>query len=151
MSLKSKIFTGILGVAIIIQFFRIDKTNPPVKEQSDIIGYESVSRDVADILKTSCYDCHSNETNYPWYTNVAPVSWWIKGHINHAREELNFSEWASYTEKRKNHKFEEIVEKVEEGEMPFPNYLILHSEARLSNLQSELLISWAKEHLKVNL
>jgi Haem-binding domain len=150
MSLKSKILTGILGLAIFIQFFRIDKTNPPVQAQSDIIRTESVPGDVADILKTSCYDCHSNETNYPWYSNVAPVSWWIKGHIDHAREELNFSEWASFTEKRKNHKFEEIVEKIEEGEMPFPKYLILHPEARLSNLESELLISWAKEHLKVN-
>ncbi len=101
MSLKSKILTGILGVAIIIQFFRIDKTNPPIEEHNDILSFESVTGDVADILKNSCYDCHSNESVYPWYTNVAPVSWWIKKHINEARDELNFSDGEPILKKEK--------------------------------------------------
>ncbi len=143
MKLKSKIFFALLGIIVVIQFFRIDKTNPTVDIQNDIIAYEQVPGDIADILKASCYDCHSNVSVYPWYTNVAPVSWWIKKHINEARDELNFSTWGTFTEKRKDHKLEEIGEMIEEGEMPLGSYLLMHGEAKLDEEQAEKLINWA--------
>lgn len=140
-----KIFIGLLAIIIIIQFFRIDKTNPVSDPAIDMFAVEAVPSDVQSLLKTACFDCHSNTAKYPWYTNVAPVSWWIKHHINEGRDELNFNEWGSYSVKRKNHKLEEIEEMVEEQEMPLPSYLWVHTEAELTKQEQKNLIIWAKE------
>ncbi len=142
--MKRKIFLGLLAALVIIQLFRIDKTNPESDPNHSIFVVESVPTDVETIIKTSCFDCHSNQVAYPWYSNIAPVSWVVKNHINEAREELNFSEWGSFTTKRKLHKLEEIEEEVGEGEMPLPGYLIIHGEARLSEQQQQRLVNWAK-------
>lgn len=144
MSIIKKILFGLLAVVVIIQFFRIDKTNPPVNRALDIMNVVPVPTEIKSILKTSCYDCHTNETVYPWYTNVAPVSWWIKKHIDDGRDELNFSEWGNYSLRRKDHKLDEIVEMVDEDEMPLPSYLIAHGDARLSAEQKAQLVDWAK-------
>lgn len=144
MSIIKKILFGLLAVVVIIQFFRIDKTNPPVNRTLDIMNVVPVSTEIKSILKTSCYDCHTNETVYPWYTNIAPVSWWIKKHIDDGRDELNFSEWGNYSLRRKDHKLDEIVEMVDEDEMPLPSYLIAHGDARLSTEQKAQLVDWAK-------
>ena len=144
MSIVKKILLGLAAIFVIIQFFRIDKTNPPVDPVLDMINVVQVPAEIQGILKTSCYDCHSNESVYPWYTNVAPLSWWIKDHINEGRGELNFSEWADYSLRRKDHKLDEIVEMIEEEEMPLPSYLIAHGDARLSAEQKALLVVWAK-------
>ena len=106
MTIRKKILLGLGVVLIGIQFIRIDKSNPPADPANDISQSLEITEEVSSILKTSCYDCHSNETVYPWYSNVAPVSWWIKRHINKARDELNFSVWNGYSTKRKNHKFD---------------------------------------------
>ncbi len=143
--MKKKILYGLLVILIIIQFFRIDKTNPAIKIENDFIEINNPPEEIASILKTSCYDCHSNESTYPWYSNIAPVSWWVKDHINEAREELNFSEWGTFTAKRKDHKLEEMVEEVEEGEMPLNEYTWTHSEAKLTAEQKTLLMDWVKE------
>jgi heme-binding protein len=143
---KLKIILYSLGaILIVMQFFRIDKTNPPVDPTLDMMNAVQAPNEIKQIIKTSCYDCHSNESTYPWYTNVAPVSWWVKGHINEAREEMNFSEWGSFTLKRKDHKLEELVEEIDEKEMPLTSYLILHGEAKLSSEQRSQLINWAKK------
>jgi hypothetical protein len=134
----------LLVVLIIVQFFRIDKTNPPIKPEMDFINITKPSPEVAQILKTSCYDCHSHESVYPWYTNVAPVSWWIKSHINDARRHLNFSEWGNYSSKKADHKLEECVEMTEEGEMPLASYTLIHSNATLSKQQQQALVTWFK-------
>ena len=107
-----------LAVIVLIQFFRIDKTTPVSEPDNDMFMVENVTSDMQSLLKTSCFDCHSNTVTYPWYTNVAPVSWWIKHHINEGREELNFNEWGSYSTKKKLHKLEEIEEMIYENEMP---------------------------------
>lgn len=144
MSIIKKILFGLLAVVVIIQFFRIDKTNPPVNRALDIMNVVPVPPEIKSILKTSCYDCHTNETVYPWYTNVAPVSWWIKKHIDDGRDELNFSDWGNYSLRRKDHKLDEIVEMIDEEEMPLPSYLIAHGDARLNAEQKALLVDWAK-------
>lgn len=140
-SLK-KIVIGIVVIFLGIQFFRIDKTNPPINEEMDFIKMTNPPIKVGTILKTSCYDCHSNESSYPWYTNVAPFSWWVKHHINEGREKLNFSDWGTYTSKRKDHKLEECIEQIQEGEMPMSSYLLAHKEAALSEEQKQLLMEW---------
>lgn len=140
-----KILIGLIAILVIIQFFRIDKTNPIVVQENDFITITNPSENIKTILKASCYDCHSNETKYPWYTNFAPLSWWIKHHIDEGRDELNFSEWGTFKEKRKHHKLEECIELVEENEMPLSSYLITHSEAKISSENKALLLEWFKE------
>ena len=140
--LKKILFT-VLVLLVGIQFFRIDKINPTLIAGNDFLEMNNPPEEVAAVLITSCYDCHSNKTNYPWYSNVSPVSWWIAGHVKEGREELNFSEWGKYPEKRKAKKLKEIIEEVE-NEMPLPSYLIMHSSAMLSSKQKEDLINWVK-------
>lgn len=142
--MKKKIVIGLVAIVVVMQFFRIDKENPTYDSNNDFIVIMNPSDQVNNILKNSCYDCHSFETKYPWYTNVAPVSWWVKDHINEGRDELNFSAWGTYSDKRKDHKLEEVIELVDEGEMPLTSYTLAHSEASLSAEQQEALISWVK-------
>ncbi len=140
--MKKYILWGVLVVILMIQFIRIDKTNPASDPAIDFIAMTNPPAEVADMIKTSCYDCHSNQVNYPWYTNVAPVSWWVKKHINEGREHLNFSEWGNYEQGRQNHKLEEFYSEVKEGEMPLKSYLIIHSEAKLSDAQVQQMTDW---------
>lgn len=135
-----KIGLALFAIFVIIQFFRIDKTNPEVIAENDFLYAVGASDDVAQIIKTSCYDCHSNTSKYPWYSNVAPVSWWLKDHINEAREELNFSEWETYNITKKANILEEAIEEVEEGEMPLSSYTLTHGDAKLNPEQIKLLI-----------
>ena len=103
------------------------------------------SIEVQNILSKACYDCHSNNTNYLWYSNFTPVNYWMADHIVEGKEELNFSEWSSYSTKRKKHKMEEVYEEVEKKHMPISPYLITHSEANLTDEEIKLIVDWAKE------
>lgn len=143
-----KIILGLIILLVLIQFIRIDKTNPPVDTTKDFITLTKPSDEIKGILVTSCYDCHSNQTTYPWYSNVAPVSWWLKDHINEGREHLNFSEWGNYKEKRQQHKLDECIEEVHEGEMPLSSYTITHKGAALSPAQQETLNNWIATLIK---
>ena len=133
---------ALLGVLVIIQFFGIDKTNPPVNASEEFMTLAAPPADVAQLLKDACYDCHSHETEYPWYTNIEPVSWWIAHHIEEARGHLNFSTWGTYNAEKKAHKAEECGEEVEKGKMPLKSYLPMHPEARLTDAQRALLTNW---------
>lgn len=141
---KKKIFIGLVIVFVVMQAFRIDKTTKPIDVNTDFISVTGANAEVAQLLKTACYDCHSEQPIYPWYTNVAPVSWWIKHHINEGSHHLNFSIWGTYKDKRKHHKLEECIEMVEEGEMPMDSYTWMHKEAKLTDAQKELLVAYFK-------
>ena len=141
LTLKNTVY-ALLILLLVMQLFRIDKTNPPADFSKDFITLTQPPPEIAGMLKTSCYDCHSNATTYPWYTNVAPISWWIKHHINDGRKHLNFSIWGSYTSRKADHKLEECVEMTEEGEMPMTSYTLLHGKAKLSKEQQAALVSW---------
>ena len=142
--MKKKILYSLLAVVLIIQFFRIDKTNPEIIQSDDFIEVVQPSEEIVTILKSTCYDCHSNETKYPWYSNVAPISWWVKDHINEGREELNFSEWGTYEYKKQDHKLEEVIEMMEDGEMPLNEYTWTHGEAKLTADQKAMLMDWVE-------
>jgi len=138
-----KVGIALLIVLVVLQFVRPDKNES---------GYESVayfeketkpSPAIQEILKTKCYDCHSNQTKYPWYAEVAPVSIWIADHIEEGNEHFNVSEWSSWSDKKKDHKLDELVEEVEEGEMPLDSYTWLHGN--ISDVDKEALMSWAKK------
>lgn len=129
---------------LLIQSFRIDKTTKPVDPAKDFMALTSANAEVANTLKIACYDCHSNQPTYPWHTNIAPVSWWIKHHIDEGSHHLNFSEWGTYSDKKKNHKLEECIEMVEEGEMPMNSYTWMHKEAKLTDAQKLQLVEFFK-------
>ncbi len=134
----------VIVILIVIQFFRIDKTNPPVDASKDFLSITNPPADIAKMIKTSCYDCHSNESVYPWYSNVAPASWYLKNHINEARKRVNFSEWANYPAEKALRKLEACSEDIEENEMPLGAYTLIHSEAKLNPEQSKKLAEWFK-------
>lgn len=135
---------GIIVILACIQVVRPDRTNPAVDRGKTMQANAQVPPEVQAIFERSCYDCHSNQTKWPWYTNVAPVSWFIADHVKDGREELSFSEWGAYAPKKADHKLEEICEMVEKGEMPLESYLILHSGAKLSEPDKQTLCNWTK-------
>jgi len=100
--------------------------------------------EVAELFKESCYDCHSHESKYPWYSSIAPFSWIVKHDIEEGREHLNFSLWATYDQKKANHKLEECYEEIEEGEMPLSGYTMMHGNAKLSKNEVEKITQWIK-------
>ena len=142
--MKKRILIIVAVVIVVMQFFRIDKSRPESDPAIDLIAMHSPSEEVESILRVSCYDCHSNETEYPWYSNVAPVSWLVGKHVREGRDELNFSDWGSFSLRKKDHKLEELVEEVMEDEMPLPIYLVTHGNARLDDEQKDVLVAWAK-------
>jgi len=137
------ILIGLLIVLVVIQFIRPEK-NQSGDTSKDITTVYNVPANVQTILKEACYDCHSNYTIYPWYSQIQPIAWWMEDHVNDGKKHLNFSEFAAYTPKRQAHKMEETWEMIEKGEMPLNSYTWMHSGARLSKEQSTLLIEWAK-------
>jgi len=133
---------AVIGAFAVMQLFPIDKTNPPSDPAKDFITIENPPSPIADLMKNACYDCHSYHTEYPWYTNVQPVGWWIQGHYRGAREELNFSEWSNYNAKRKAHKMKEASEEVEGRDMPLKSYVNMHPEAKLSDEEVKMLVDY---------
>jgi len=144
MNLVKKILLGLAAVFVIIQFIRPAKNDGDLEANAMSKKY-TIPENVQSILKQSCFDCHSNKTNYPWYANIQPVGWWIQySHINDGKRHLNFSEFASYPEKRAKKKIEEIGDEIREGGMPLSTYTFLHHDAVLSQEQSKTLIDWAE-------
>ncbi|AZI39592.1 cytochrome C [Epilithonimonas vandammei] len=137
-----KILIVLLMVFIIIQFFPIDKTNPITNEGMDFLKIKNTPEPIAKLIRNSCYDCHSNETKYPFYSNVQPVAWLLKNHIDEGRKELNFSTFATYEPKRQAHKLEEAAEYVEQKNMPLESYTLGHSDAKLSDEQRKQLVNY---------
>lgn len=137
-----KIIIIILILIAAIQFITIDKENPTADFNKDFIQITNPPEEFALIIKSSCYDCHSYHTEYPWYSNVAPVSWLLKNHVEDGRKHLNFSIWTDYKEAKKNHKIEECIEVIESEEMPMKGYVLLHDEADLSPEQRKGLKNW---------
>lgn len=140
--MKRKILIALAAVFLIIQFFRIDKINPPALAEEDFFAIHDAPAEVESLVRTSCYDCHSYTSQYPWYSNIAPVSWWLKDHIEEGREHLNFSTWASLDEKKSQHKLEECVEMLEEKEMPLLSYMVAHQDAWINAEQRASLAAY---------
>jgi hypothetical protein len=140
-----KVVFGLIVVILLAQFYTPERnlgdsnlesffteTNAPVTLQT--------------VIKTSCTDCHSNHTKYPWYNNITPLNIWLKNHVDEGKSHLNFSMWKDYSLKKKAHKMEEIMEEVKEGEMPLNSYTWIHKDAVLNSKRLNALITWAKEN-----
>ena len=133
---------GLLAILVVIQFFH------PSRNQSDNIASDISTKypipdTVKALLKASCYDCHSNHTEYPWYANIQPVAWWLGHHVDEGKDELNFNEFASYRIGRQYRKLEKIATEVNEGEMPISSYTLIHGYAKLNDAQRKLVADWA--------
>lgn len=139
-----KILLGLLVVLVVIQFIRPEKNQDTRVSVNDITTKYAVPSDVHTVLKRVCFDCHSNNTVYPWYDNIQPVAWWLHHHIEEGKEELNFSEFATYSPKKARHKLEEVGEAVTEGWMPLGSYLWIHHDAKLKPEEAKLVADWAK-------
>ena len=144
MKKKTKIVIGVLVVLIVIQFIRPNRNNGNAFGRNDISHDVQMPDSVLKILTKSCFDCHSNQTSYPWYSEINPVSWWLNHHINEGKQELNFSEFVAYDDSTKLKKLKEIAEEVQEQKMPLESYLILHKDAKLNQNQISILISWTE-------
>jgi len=127
---------------IVIQFIRPAKNKSEGISNNDINKAYPVPENVQAILKTSCYDCHSNNTVYPWYSQIQPVAWWLNNHIEEGKRELNFSEFASYRIGRQYRKLDEVNKEVKEGEMPLDSYLWIHTNAKMDEQQKLTLANW---------
>ena len=134
----------IVAALIILQFFRIDRTNPAVVQAETLEATLVVPPDINGIIGRSCNDCHSNQTLYPWYSNVQPMAWFLKNHIDDGRQQMNFSIWKTYSAKKQSKKLEEICEQLEAKDMPLPSYLWIHRDSILSDNDSKALCDWAK-------
>jgi hypothetical protein len=141
--MKKKILLSLFVILVVIQFIQPAKNQSAELSASDISKVTKVPEDVQKILKTACYDCHSNNTVYPWYNNIQPVAWWLNHHVEEGKEHLNFSEFGTYAAKKANHKLHEVAETIEKGEMPLSSYTIIHKDAILSDEQKQLVIDWA--------
>jgi cytochrome c551/c552 len=133
------IAVGFAVAQIAVQFVPVARVNPTERSQP------AAPSEVQALLQRACYDCHSNETQWPWYSRVAPVSFLIARDVTEGRRELNFSIWNRYEERRKTRKWKEIAEQVEKGKMPQWYYVSLHPDAKLSAADRELIVKWAKQ------
>ena len=138
-----KVLIWILVVSIVLIQFIPSPTPPNSEDQAnDLIHREQVPNEIAELLINGCYDCHSEAVKYPWYSRVAPVSWLVARDVRIGREELNFSQWAQLSKRKKIRALTSIAEEIDEKEMPLPIYTIMHPEARLSDDQRSAIISW---------
>jgi len=145
MKIIKTVFILLLVVFAVAQFIRPEKNTSTPDLSKDISTVIAIPDTVTRILRESCYDCHSEETRYPWYFEIQPVGWWLDDHITEARRHLNFSTFAGMPLRRQYHGFEEITEQIELDEMPLPSYLIMHRHASLTVEQKDLLNAWVTD------
>jgi len=145
MKITKRILVLALFVLIGMQFYRPEKNIDTTGYIATFISETNPPEKVKAILINSCYDCHSNNTKYPWYNSIAPVSYWLADHIKDGKKHLNFSDWEKYSARKKDHKLEELIEEVTEGKMPLKEYKWTHEKARLSKEEQEAVIAWAKQ------
>ena len=138
-----KLLLIMIGILLAIQLIRFEKINPPVDDTITLKAPQAVM----DILKTSCYDCHSDETIWPFYAEIAPLSWNIIGHVNDGRKALNYSKWKEIEPEIKIERLKRSIKTINNNMMPLENYLLLHEEAKLTKEQKKIVIDWCNEEL----
>ncbi|THU38136.1 cytochrome C [Niastella caeni] len=134
-----------LTLFILIQFIRPARNQSGQVLQTDITKTFSVPFKVKTVLEVACYDCHSNNTRYPWYANLQPGGWWLAKHVKEGKEELNFSEFGSYSRRRQITKLRSIENSINDGAMPLSSYTLLHQNARLTSDEKALIVAWVNK------
>lgn len=148
---RLKIILLILVVAFVgIQFIPTNFNQSNRVPETDFVTVNNPPKNIKNTLQNSCYDCHSNNTNYPWYNKIQPVAWFLEDHIKEGKSELNFNNWTTYSSRRKNSKLRSIISQVEDDEMPLSSYTFVHTEAKFSKSEKKEFITYM-EKLKSNL
>jgi hypothetical protein len=153
MKWRKKILLALLIVLVVIQFIQPVRNKSSEMLSTDMTKTTNVPGNVQSILRTACYDCHSNNTNYPWYSHIQPFGWLLAKHIKKGKADLNFSEFGSYSVRVQISKLSELANSIKDGTMPLKSYTIIHKNAQLSKEDKALLIDWAartKDSLKLN-
>lgn len=145
MKILKKIALLLLIILLISQFFGPEKNEGSLESVTAFIAETNPPENVKKILETTCFDCHSAKTTYPWYNNITPVNYWLDAHVKDGKKHLNFSKWNDYSVKKKEHKMDELYEEVEKGEMPLNSYTWTHSEANLTQEQIDAVVVWGKK------
>ncbi|GAA3786990.1 heme-binding domain-containing protein [Corallibacter vietnamensis] len=145
MKVVKKILLGLLLVFLVAQFFRPEKNQGDITSIDEFLADTNPPEHVKVILKESCFDCHSNVTRYPWYSQITPVNYWMADHVNHGKGEFNVANWDGNSVKRKDHKFEELIEEVKNRKMPLESYTWAHANAKLSDKQIKAIVDWAEQ------
>lgn len=142
---SKKVLGVLLVVFIAVQFIDPEENVGSTASFESFLKDTNPNEEVTAILKTTCFDCHSNVTNYPWYNEITPLNFWLSDHIKDGKKHFNISAWDGYSVKKKDHKFEELIEMVESKEMPLKSYTYIHSEAKLTDSQIAAVIDWGKK------
>jgi len=140
------ILSIIIALAVIIQLIPVNRPAVKVQNQADLLTNVAIPDSVAQLLKTSCYDCHSNQTTYPWYAHVAPVSWLVTRDVREGREHVNFSTWGDLDKKQKAGKLSDIMDEVSGKDMPLAIYPLMHPDAKLSDADRKAIVDWANRY-----
>jgi hypothetical protein len=135
---------SIVAVGILIQFIRPERNLGVLETEDDFIRVSQIPDTLAGLLLNSCYDCHSNRTRYPWYSHVAPFSWYLNKHIVEGKAHLNFSSWGIMDKAQKITQLDQICEETASGSMPLPSFLLIHRSARLSDKDIQAICDWAE-------
>lgn len=143
MKILKKVLVVLLIALVLLQFYRPEKNEAEYREVASFEGETKPSPQVKALLENKCYDCHSNKTEYPWYAEVAPISLLIADHVEEGNEHFNVSKWDSYDAKKRDHKLDELIEEVEQGEMPEKGYALIHGG--ITEEEKAALISWARK------
>ena len=138
-----RIVVAVLALIVVAQFIPVGRANPPEDPAQTVYATMPPPPDIAGLLRRACHDCHSSQTVWPWYSQVAPVSWLVARDVTKGRGELNFSEWGRYPGRRKDRKLKEICEQVTRGKMPMPVYTLMHPQAKLSDQDRKAMCGWA--------
>jgi len=141
--MRKKILITLAVLLVIIQFIHPDKNKASGPQTNSLATNITVPDNIKNILAKACNDCHTNNTNYPWYSHIQPVDWWMDHHVREGKRELNFDEYANRPLRYQYHKMEEIADEVEEGEMPLDSYTWMHRDARLTETEKKEVIDWA--------
>ena len=135
----------LIVVLIVLQFFTPEKNSGSITQESDLIVVASVPDSLAEILITSCYDCHSNHTEYPWYNRISPVSWYLYKHVRDGKEDLNLSEFGNLSKAEKIGALSDLYDALEAGTMPLQSYTLIHRDAMMSQEEVDALLDWADQ------
>ena len=138
-----KIFYALLIAFVVIQFIRPAKNTSSAEEPKSVTKTFVVPENAEKIFEKACYDCHSNNTRYPWYNNIQPVYWWMNDHITKGKRALNFSEYGSYPLKKQAKRLKDIANEVEKDDMPLNSYTWIHKDAILTTEEKTTLLDWA--------
>ncbi|KAA9340129.1 heme-binding domain-containing protein [Adhaeribacter soli] len=145
MTWTKKILLGLVILFIAIQFIQPARNENGQVLPSEITKVYAIPDNVQTIFRNSCYDCHSNNTHYPWYAKIQPGGWWLASHIREGKDELNFSTFGDYSTRRQKSKLKSIVNSIQDDEMPLKSYLLLHPKAKLSDEEKLALINWSEK------